>query len=136
MTDLMHDFDPKRVSKSNAGEFYRHPYGGIARDVLVSREGFARYFNHSVEYIDNEPMNMKLFDDFHEKCETYGTKMQDGRDGRIQYRITHIDHTHRARMKFHQQEMRKLVTNMELMEVAFGQAAHSFTNMAPYLRGA
>lgn len=74
---------------------YKHPYGGVARDSYVSRDGFARFFEHSVEYVDTLPVNQKLFDDMQPGCEMLGYKIQETRDGRgpyLAYRITIIDY--------------------------------------------
>lgn len=45
---------------------YRHPYGGLARD------GFARFFDIPVEYVDEMPVNMKCMDRFFDKVEVCG----------------------------------------------------------------
>ncbi len=142
------EYDPPRETPQTTSEFYRHPYGGIARDIYVTREGFARYWGYSVEYIDDLPVNSKVFDDMQPKVEILGYKIATRSGQRIvsstreydnyviQYKIVHIDHSARARLKFHQQEMRKLTSSMELMNQAFGKATHAFYNVQPYLKGA
>jgi hypothetical protein len=77
-----------------ATPFYQHPYGGIARDVLCSREGFARFFEHSVEYIDDLPFNTKVFDVLEPWTECLGYKIMSRRNGPMQYRITVIERGH------------------------------------------
>ena len=51
---------------------YRHPYGGLARDVYVTRDGFARFFDIPVEYVDEMPVNMKCMDRFFDNVEVCG----------------------------------------------------------------
>jgi hypothetical protein len=76
--------------------FYRHPYGGIARDIHVTRIQFARFFGVSVEYVDSVEFNMKCLDDNFPGGETLGYKIKtwEWRDGhklsQISYRITVI----------------------------------------------
>lgn len=114
-----------------ASPFYTHPYGGIARDIWVSREGFARFFGHSVEYIDSCEVGMKLFDDFHTGMkETYGYKIKNYNTGRIEYRITIIDNSFRTRTKFHQQEMKKLVKKFEQLRVVAELPIRSFNALS------
>ncbi len=57
---------------------YHHPYGGIAQDSWVTREGFARFFDIPVEYVDQLPTNVKVFDRFWENHEVLGYVMQIG----------------------------------------------------------
>lgn len=41
---VLHNFFEDRLDPPLAGEFYKHPYGGIGRDITVSYEGFCRFF--------------------------------------------------------------------------------------------
>src|SRR5678815_5898254 len=108
VSSVMHDFIIDRVPLPQASEYYAHPYGGIARDIWVTREGFARLFGHSLEYVDSLHCNMKVFDDMQVMCETLGYKQQYKIDGPITYRVIFIDHSSKARIRFHQQEVDKL----------------------------
>ena len=116
-------FPERRESLTVASDYYTHPYGGIARDIYVTREGFARFFEHSVEFIDDMPYNIKLFDDFHPGLiETYGY-ICEAFNGNITYRITILDQSFQGRVKFHNQECRRLAKAFELTGEAFKTAA-------------
>ena len=104
---VLHHFWEDRHDRPVASDFYQHPYGGIGRDIWVSREAFARFFDHSPEYIDDLPVNMKLFNITGSLYEMLGYRQQDRIDGPISYRIVFIDRTHRAHYKYAQQEIRK-----------------------------
>ena len=69
---------------------YNHHYGGKARDSYVSREAFARFFGYTPEYIDELPVNHKIFDDMQPGCELVGYKIRYGIDEPVLYRITII----------------------------------------------
>lgn len=83
----------KQTNPTNiAGPVYHHPYGGFARDILVGRDGFARFFKRSPEYIDMLPCNQKIFNVFDEGCEMIGMKLLHHRFDKVQYVITFIEH--------------------------------------------
>lgn len=78
-----------------ASKFYQHPYGGIARDVYVTREGFARFFEDTVECVDLMGLinpNMKSYDLIGEWHECLGYILKDG--DKTEYRITIVVHDH------------------------------------------
>jgi hypothetical protein len=73
--------------------FYSHMYGGFARDIYVSREGFARFFSTSPEYVDTLPVNSKVFDDMQPGHEMLGYKIKNSyKNSPCRYRITFIDY--------------------------------------------
>jgi hypothetical protein len=41
---LNHPQPNNKPQETVASPFYSHPYGGIGRDIVVSREGFMRFF--------------------------------------------------------------------------------------------
>lgn len=73
-------------------DHYAHPYGGIARDIYVNREQFARFWRCSVECVDDLPVNMKIFDAMEVGGEATGYKLLNHREGALQYLITIIDY--------------------------------------------
>lgn len=68
---------------------YQHPYGGIAKDAWVSRDGFARFFDIPVDYVDQLPTNVKAFDRFWDNFEVCAYVMDIC--GQKYYRITIIE---------------------------------------------
>lgn len=96
-----------------ASPFYLHPYGGVGRDIYVSREGFARFFEMEPSEVDWIPHNIKAIDKSGTGYELLGYKIQDAgnrywdqenlrwvwnHDAPIQYKIVFIDYTHGALM--------------------------------------
>lgn len=96
-----------------ASEFYSHPYGGIARDIYVSREGFARFFEMDPTEVDWIPVNFKALDKIGTGYEILGYKCQDvgnrywdqenlrwvwNHEAPIQYKIVFITYSHGALM--------------------------------------
>lgn len=84
-----------------AGEFYKHPYGGIARDIHVSKEGFARFFEWSLAEVDFAMLvsnGGKVIDDLSDNHECLGYVHQNPH-GRRDYMITIIDRTTKAAQK-------------------------------------
>ena len=71
----MNHIETPREREPIAGPFYLHPYGGIARDISVTREGFMRFFELEEQGIliaESWAGQGKLFDEFHEDGETMG----------------------------------------------------------------
>jgi len=61
----MDDLPAPRHHEPSASDFYKHPYGGIARDVFVSREGFMRFWSldeSEMARIDSYNFNGKIVD--------------------------------------------------------------------------
>lgn len=84
-----------RPAKLIANPEYDHHYGGVARDVYLTREQFARFFDVSVEFVDSLPVNVKVFDDMQPDGEMLGYIIQHHRPRRGQitrrsYRVTII----------------------------------------------
>ena len=76
-----------------AGKFYSHPYGGIARDICVSKEGFARFFEWSLAEVDFAMMVVqgnggKVIDESGEWTESLGYIVES--NDRRMYMITMI----------------------------------------------
>ena len=69
---------------------YHHTYGGMAQDVYVSREGFARFFEVSLAEVDRMDINCKWYDVMDAKSECLGYKIQEKRGDPFKYRITII----------------------------------------------
>lgn len=88
------NYTSPRPPQEVASAFYQHPYGGTARDIWVSREGFARFFEDSVECVDLMGLinrNTKSYDVVFDNGEALGYILQDRADGPISYRITIIN---------------------------------------------
>ena len=103
MTSLMHDYwdDDVRMElrQPAPGAFYPHPYGGIARDIPVTREGFARFFELDVDAMELDSSSMwfgKIIDIIHDTGECLGYRGRH-RD-QTTYVITILNQTHGALM--------------------------------------
>jgi hypothetical protein len=76
-----------------ATDFYRHPYGGIARDIFVTREGFMRFFELeelAIVIAESWAGQGKVFDSLTDDHEYFGyINLFPG--GRLSYTITIID---------------------------------------------
>ena len=88
---------PLRDREPIAGPFYAHPYGGIARDISVSKEGFARFFEWSLAEVDFAMMCVqghggKVIDTFDDWSESLG--YIDETNGKRTYMITIINRDH------------------------------------------
>ena len=97
----MNHIPAPRKHEPVAGPFYRHPYGGIARDIHVSKEGFARFFDWSLAEVDFAMLvsnGGKVIDDISDNHECLGYVHQN-QHGRRDYMITIIDRTHGALME-------------------------------------
>ena len=97
MTSLMHDYwdDDVRMElrQPAPGAFYPHPYGGIARDIPVTREGFKRVFEWTDFEMDFADREMgKVIDRFFDNHEILGYHCHG------KYSITIINRTHGALM--------------------------------------
>lgn len=80
-----------------AGPFYCHPYGGVARDIDVTKEGFARFFELDVDAMElaSDPDSTwfgKIIDQMNEWTECCGYRGR--KHGEITYSITIIEHGH------------------------------------------
>lgn len=97
-TALMHDFTDDRTIPSNASPFYKHPYGGIARDVWVDSDQFSRFFGINQWDLDNMHANCKWFDIMEAGAEILGYKIVEWHKNWMQkdtrYRITIITNDH------------------------------------------
>lgn len=88
---------PHHTTEPIASEFYRHPYGGIARDISVSRAGFMRFFE-----IDEIGMKLVYHPDFYGKVldrmfdEGEAVGYREHRRGIEHWTITIIDRTSKA----------------------------------------
>lgn len=131
---VMHDFHEDRTDKPVAGAFYRHVYGGIARDIYVSREAFQRFF----ELTDAE-MNVAAYfagksaDVLEDEHELVGYIYKSWpAPGQWMYRITIIDRTQKARYAFLRREVDRICEswNTTMKEVSGG-----FTSFARALSG-
>lgn len=85
---------PIKTREPVASPFYSHPYGGIARDISVSKEAFARFFEWSLAEVDFAMMVVqgaggKVIDTFDEWSESLG--YIDGSKTQHSYMITIID---------------------------------------------
>lgn len=69
---------------------YQHPYGGIARDAWVSKEGFARFFELPIFVVEDMPVNMKVIDKTEDNVEMLGYILEYN-DVKY-YRITVVDY--------------------------------------------
>ena len=105
MTSLMHDYwdDAERMElrQPAPSPFYPHPYGGIARDIPVTREGFARFFELDVDAMemaecDGSIWYGKVIDITHDTGECLGYRGRH-RD-QTTYVITILNQTHGALM--------------------------------------
>ena|SRR5688572_372359 len=103
-------------SEPVASEFYKHPYGGIARDISVSREGFMRFFQ-----LDEQEMLIaesfaghgKVFDTFANEHEYFGyINLFPG--GRLSYIIVIIDRSRDGAFKHLRRVIEK--TNLQFVE--------------------
>jgi len=89
---------PQRMERELiASPFYAHPYGGIARDIAVTKEGFARFFEWSLAEVDFAMMVVqgnggKVIDTFDEWAESLGYIVES--DGKRTYMITIINRDH------------------------------------------
>ena len=94
-TALMHEFIEPREREVVASPFYSHPYGGVARDIAVTREGFMRFFEldeHELSLGEGFP-GVKVYDTFHDDwAESYGCILME--PTRLIYRITVINRDH------------------------------------------
>jgi hypothetical protein len=85
-------------SEPVASEFYKHPYGGIARDIFVTREGFMRFFELeelAIVIAESWAGQGKVFDSFTDDHEYFGyIHLFPG--GRLSYTITIIDRSSKA----------------------------------------
>lgn len=93
---------------------YPHMYGGIAKEIYVSREGFARLFEVSPEYLDDLPINCKVFDVMYSGCEMLGYIITTRNNRRVvsrranltkQYRVTYIDYGYSKLVRSNKVEM-------------------------------
>ena len=101
MTSLMHDYwdDDVRMElrQPAPGAFYPHPYGGIARDIPVTREGFKRIFEWTDYEMDHAEREMgKVIDRFHDNAEVIGYVGHCF--GKRHFTVTVINRTHGALM--------------------------------------
>lgn len=98
MTSLMHGFLDNEVRReqktTERSEIYPHIYGGMARDIYVTREQFARFWRYSVEYIDDLPVNCKVLDQMEPGGESLGYKIKEYHNPDLKYRITIISYSH------------------------------------------
>ena len=65
MTFDIKNYVPPRERKPAASSFYNHPYGGIARDITVTREGFMRFWEldeYQMAQIESYHFNGKVCD--------------------------------------------------------------------------
>lgn len=97
MSSLLHDYWEAPVREPVASPFYAHPYGGIARDIAVSKEAFARFFEWSLAEVDFAMMCVqghggKVIDIFDEWAESLG--YIDESNGKRTYMITIINKDH------------------------------------------
>lgn len=88
---------PLRGREPHASVFYQHPYGGIARDIFVTRDGFMRFFEldeFEMEIAEAFAGQGKVFDWMHDGwSETLGyINLHQG--GRMEYLITIIQSAH------------------------------------------
>ena len=97
MTSLMHDYwdDDVRMElrQQPHSPFYCHPYGGIGRDIRVTREGFARFFEIDPNEVSWMQANMKIIDVMLPMSELLGYKLMN-LDGKEEYSITIVEHSH------------------------------------------
>lgn len=109
----MNHIPAPREREPVATPFYSHPYGGVARDIFVSREGFARFFEIDPSELDWVECNLKTFDVIGTGFEILGYKIQDAEhrywhqedlrwvwnhEAPIQYKIVFINYSHGALM--------------------------------------
>lgn len=103
------------IQQTVASEFYRHPYGGIARDIRVTREGFLRFFE--IEEWQTGVLAVidftygKVIDEFHDKIEVVGYRGHVS--GVEHFTITFIDRTPSAAFKYVRQETNKVLKSAE-----------------------
>ena len=82
------------VTEPVASDFYLHPYGGVARDIEVSRTGFMRFFD-----LDEIGMKLVYHPDFYgkvlDRMYDYGEALgyRGHRRGVETWSITIIDHS-------------------------------------------
>lgn len=96
-----------RPQEPVAGEFYRHPYGGVGRDISVSREGFARFFEFELfELLEFGNYYGKCADRLEENHELIGYRGH--RYGHDTWTITVIDRTYHGRIRYMEQEIKKI----------------------------
>ena len=92
---------PHHQTEPIASEFYKHPYGGIARDISVTRDGFMRFFDvteFDIKMAEAFAGQGKIYDTVEENHETLGyINLLPG--GKMTYFVTIIDRTRRAAEK-------------------------------------
>ena len=120
----LHDLPAPRVHVPAASDFYLHPYGGIGRDIQVTKEQFARFWELDDYTVERIPPNTKWFDVLHEKTEILGYRLVTWSFGQktSTYRITIIDRGIEAKLKFHNQEVRRFGGAAVLSEAAIRRA--------------
>ena len=90
----VYDLPAPRVREPGFSPFFAHPYGGIARVVFVTKEGFMRFFE--LDEFDlrlAEAFDGKILDRLFDNHEVLGYHIHG------KYSITIIDRTHGALMK-------------------------------------
>lgn len=98
-TAMNHIVAPRPVEPV-AGDFYKHPYGGIARDISVTRDGFMRFFE-----LDEIGMKLVYHPDFYGKVldrmfdEGEALGYRGHHHGIETWTITIIDHSTKAAQK-------------------------------------
>lgn len=74
-----------------ADPFYRHPYGGVGRDIWTTKAGFARFFEIHPEAVDMLDTNVNAIDVFEKDgIELLGYVIQPP-NGLKNYKITIVD---------------------------------------------
>lgn len=92
-TALMHTFYDEREVEPHFSPFFAHPYGGIARVVFVTKEGFMRFFELDEYALDRMDLfDGKVIDQLLDNHEILGYHFHG------KYSITIIDRTHGALM--------------------------------------
>lgn len=70
---------------------YKHPYGGMAKDIFVNRTRFAETFGMSVESLNNLPIDMKVGDVVKDGKEICGYIYKSNRRSGRKFVLTIID---------------------------------------------
>lgn len=130
---MNHIVAPRPVEPA-VSDFYRHPYGGIARDIFVTREGFMRFFNlreDSILIAESFAGQGKLYDTVSETHETMGyINLFPG--GKMTYMVTIIDRSVKARYKFLERSAEKVAKEFVDVMKGAANATISFRSALPH----
>ena len=130
---MNHIVAPRPVEPA-ASDFYKHPYGGIARDIFVTREGFMRFFELSEDSMliaESLAGRGKMYDDLTEEHEYFGYINLFPR-GKLSYMITIIDRSVKMRYRFINTSAEKVAKEFVGLMKGAAHAATDFRSALSY----